>query len=177
MAFRVSPALNFSLQCLQEQVWTGLTSREGRGPGRPGHEGGQGGGGEVEAGTEGPGQQRLGDTEGPRHEGGRGEPQPLQLRLLQPLGLGSPVLEPDLDLGLRQLQLGGELCPLGYRQVLLLPELLLQGVQLLGGEGGAGLPVGLVLPQGTAQGAGRGLEPEVCNSQALKYSSNTQGFL
>ena len=85
----------------------------------------------------------------------------VNLRLGDPLRLGPPVLEPDLHLGLRQLQLGGELGPLGYRQVLLLPELLLQGVQLLGGEGGAGLPVGLVLPQGTAQGAGRGLEPQV----------------
>ena len=80
-------------------------------------------------------------------------------------------------LGLGELELGGELGALGDAQVLLLPELLLQRVELLRGEGRPGLAVGFVLPQGAAQGARRGLEPEVCNSQALKYSSNTQGFL
>ena len=94
-----------------------------RGP-RARHEGGQGGGGQPEV-AEGAGEQRLGDAEGARHQGSRGEPQPLQLGLLEPLGFCSPILEPDLDLGLGELELGGELGPLGDAQVLLLPELLL----------------------------------------------------
>jgi hypothetical protein len=72
------------------------------------------------------------------------------------------ILEPDLDLGLGELELVGELCPLRDGEVLLLAELLLQGVQLLGGEGGAGLPVGLVLPQGAAQRPRGWPEPQVC---------------
>lgn len=71
----------------------------------------------------------------------------LDLGLLETLGLGPSVLEPDLHLRLRQPQRGGELRPFGDAQVLLLPELLLQREQLLCCEGGAGLPVGLVLPQ------------------------------
>ena len=72
----------------------------------------------------------------------------LHLGLLKPLGLCSPVLEPDLDLGLGQGQGGGELGPLGDGQVLLLTELPLEGQELRGGEGGARLAVGFVLPQG-----------------------------
>ena len=82
-----------------------------------------------------------------RHHRRRRKTDPLNFRLLDPLGLGPPVLEPDLDLGLGELELVGELCALRDGEVLLLPELLLQRVQLLGGEGGARLPVGLVLPQ------------------------------
>lgn len=98
----------------------------------------------------------------PRHEAGGDAalPQPgevphlrrVHLGLGDPLGLGSPVLEPDLDLCLGELELGGELGPLGDGQVLLLPELLLQAVQLLGREGRPRLPVRLVLPQRAAQG-------------------------
>ena len=95
-------------------------------------------------------QQRRGDAEGSRKHRRRGKTQPLQFGLLEPLGLGPPVLEPDLDLGLGELELGGELGPLGDRQVLLLPELLLQAVQLLGREGCPWLPVRLVLPQRAA---------------------------
>ena len=84
---------------------------------------------------------------GPGQQGRGGDPQPLQLGLLQPLRLGPPVLEPDLDLRLGELERGGELGPLGDAQVLLGPELFLQGGELLCGEGGAGLAVGLVLPQ------------------------------
>ena len=86
------------------------------------------------------------------HEGRGRESNPFDFRLLDPFGLGAPVLEPDLDLGLGELELVGELCSLRDGEVLLLTELLLQGVQLLGGEGGARLPVGFVLPQGTANG-------------------------
>jgi len=71
----------------------------------------------------------------------------LHLSLLQSLGLGSAVLEPDLHLGLRQGQHGGELGPLGDGQVLLLEELPLQGQELGGGEGGPGLAVGFVFSQ------------------------------
>lgn len=73
----------------------------------------------------------------------------FQLGLLEPLGLGPSVLEPDLDLGLCQGQGGGELGPLGDGQILLLPELPLQGQELRGGERRARLPVGFVLPQRT----------------------------
>lgn len=72
----------------------------------------------------------------------------LHLGLLKPLGLSSPVLEPDLDLGLGQGQGGGELGPLGNGQVLLLTELPLQGQELRGGEGSARFAVGFVFPQG-----------------------------
>jgi len=71
----------------------------------------------------------------------------LDFRLLQPLGFGATVLEPDLHLRLRQVQRTGELGALGDRQVLLLAELLLQRHQLLRGEGRARLPVRLVLAQ------------------------------
>ena len=112
-------------------------------------EGGEGHGGEVEA-VQGARQQRRGDAEGSRKHRRRGKTQPLQFGLLEPLGLGPPVLEPDLDLCLGELELGGELGPLGDGQVLLLPELLLQAVQLLGRERRSRLPVRLVLPQRAA---------------------------
>lgn len=73
----------------------------------------------------------------------------LHLSLLKPLGFSSPVLEPDLDLGLGQRQGGGELGPLCNGQILLLTKLSLQGQELCGGEGSARLAVGFVLPQGT----------------------------
>ena len=50
----------------------------------------------------------------------------IGLRLLQPLGLGSPVLEPDLDLSVSQLEAVCELCSLRDREVALLYILLLQ---------------------------------------------------
>ena len=139
------------------------SSGEGGRPRPPRHEGREGGGREVEACTEGAGQQGLGDTERPRHERSGGEPQSLQLRLLQTFCLGSPVLKPDLHLSLRQLELGRELCSLCYRQVLLLSELLLKRVELLGGEGSPRLPVWLVLPQRATERPGGRLEPQVCN--------------
>ena len=101
---------------------------------------------------------------GPGQQGRGGDSQPLKLRLLQPLRLGPPVLEPDLDLCLGELERGRELCPLGDAQVLLGPELLLQGGELLRGEGRARLPVGLVLPQrADLDGSRRGLQRDVCN--------------
>ena len=50
----------------------------------------------------------------------------VQLGLGQPLGLGPSVLEPDFDLGFAELQLFGELGPLGDGQILLLLELVLK---------------------------------------------------
>ena len=89
-----------------------------------------------------PRQQRGRDAEGSRKHRRRSEAKSFDLGLLEPLGLGPPVLEPDLDLCLGELELGGELGPLRDGQVLLLPELLLQAVQLLGRERGPRLPGG-----------------------------------
>ena len=75
----------------------------------------------------------------------------IDLGLRNPLRLCSPVLEPDLDLGLSQLQFCSELRSLRYGQVALFVELLLQFVELLVSEGSSGLPVGLVLPQGALE--------------------------
>ena len=161
----MSPALDFPQFFKTEALscWTRPGSREGRGPGPPWHESRERSWRKIEAGTEGAWKQRLRDSEGPGHERSRGESQSLQFRLLEPFCLGPPVLEPDLHLGLRQLQLGGELSSLRYRQVLLLSELLLKRVELLGGEGSPRLPVWLVLPQRAAEGPGGRLEPQVCN--------------
>ena len=46
------------------------------------------------------GQQRGRDPEGAGQQRHRGDPDPLHLRLLEPLSLGAPVLKPDLDLEL-----------------------------------------------------------------------------
>ena len=104
---------------------------------------------------------KEGHGRGPVEQGPLRHPDLLHLGLLQPLRLGAPVLEPDLDLHLGEAEVVGELCPLGDAQVLLLPELLLQRVQLLRGEWGPGLAIRFVLPQGAAQGAGWWLKPEV----------------
>ena len=72
----------------------GRGGRHGRGWGLLGaraEHGGEHGGGQ-------PRQQRGRDAEGARQQRHRGDADPLQLRLLQPLGLGAPVLEPDLHL-------------------------------------------------------------------------------
>ncbi len=82
-----------------------------------------------------------------------GHPDLLDLGLLQPLGLGPPVLKPNLHLRLCQAQAVGELCPLCNAEVLLLPKLLLQRHELLRGEGRPRLAVRLVLAQGAPQGA------------------------
>ena len=55
---------------------------------------------------------------------------------------------------LRELQLSWKLCPLCDGQVLLLPELLLEAVQLLGGEGGPWLPGEYRLNAGQRQQCG-----------------------
>ena len=71
----------------------------------------------------------------------------VSLGLLQPLGLGASVLEPDLDLGVRQLETLRKLRPLGDGQVTLLDVFLLQLGELLICEGCPGFPVRLVFPQ------------------------------
>ena len=102
----------------------------------------------------GPGDVRTegkGNPEGWRQHRLRCHFQFFKFCLLQPLGFGSPVLKPDLDLGLRQVQGTGELCALGDGKVLLLAELPLQGQQLGRGEGGPGLSVRLVFSQWTGR--------------------------
>ena len=71
---------------------------------------------------------------------------PLTLGDLQSTGqlllpLGPPVLEPRLDLDLRQVESLGQLHPLVDAQVLVMLELCLQLLQLLRTVGLSGLPV------------------------------------
>lgn len=100
--------------------------------------------------------EREGEAKGSRGQHGLGgHLQLFQLCLLQSLGLGAAVLEPDLHLRLGEAERAGELGALGDGQVLLLAELALQRQQLRGGEGRPRLAVGFVL----AQGAGRGAQP------------------
>ena len=94
-----------------------------RGAGKGGTEGV--GVGELVENVKRPGQQRRRDAKGTRHERRGRKANPLNLGLLDALGLGAPILEPDLDLGLGELELVGELGSLGDGEVLLLPELLL----------------------------------------------------
>ena len=84
--------------------------------------------------------------------GGGGEGGGVHLRLRNSLRLCSPVLEPNLDLRLRDVEAGCELGPLGDAEVGLLLVLLLQPPQLLGGERGARLSVRSVLSQGAFEG-------------------------
>lgn len=69
-----------------------------------------------------------------RRGGGRDGQEALLLSFLL---LHSAVLEPDLHLGLVELQGRGDLHPAGARQVLVEVKLLLQLRELLGGEVGA----------------------------------------
>lgn len=78
----------------------------------------------------------------------------LQLSLLQPLGLGSAVLKPDLDLSLSEAQATGELGALSNGQVLLLVKLALKRQQLRGGEGRPWLAVVFVFAKGAGWRAG-----------------------
>ena len=68
----------------------------------------------------------------------------LQLVGVLPLPFRPPILEPDLDLGLRQLELLGQLHPLRDGQVLVLLKLRLQGLDLGGGESSAGTLLAVV---------------------------------
>lgn len=85
----------------------------------------------------------------------------FQFCLLEPLGFGSPVLKPDLDLSLCQVERARKLSALGDGKVLLLAELSLESQELGRGEGGPGLSVRLVL----SQGAGRRTQPSCENDQ------------
>ena len=76
----------------------------------------------------------------------------VDLRLRQPLGLGPPVLEPDLDLRLREAETLGEVRPLRDGKVALLQVLGLKLVQLRRAERRPGLAVRPVLPQGALEG-------------------------
>jgi hypothetical protein len=87
----------------------------------------------------------MGHTDGRRHR------ILIHLRLREPLGLGPPVLEPDLDLRLRQLQLIRKLCPLRDGQIGLLAILPLQSRQLGLGERRPLLAVSFMLAEGAAQ--------------------------
>ena len=71
----------------------------------------------------------------------------LDLRLLQSFRLGASVLEPYLDLRLREVERRRELGPLRYREVLLLAELPLQREELLRRERRPRLAVTLVFAQ------------------------------
>lgn len=86
------------------------------------------------------------DPEGWRKHRFTGHLQLLELGLLEPLGFGSPVLEPDLDLGLREAERAGELGPFRDGQVLFLPEPALKRQELGRTERGPRLPVRLVFP-------------------------------
>ena len=80
-----------------------------------------------------------------------GQPHPINFGLLQPLGLGPSVLEPNLHLGLGHLERSGEFGPLGDRQILLLFVLGLERGELGGCERRSGFSVGLVFPQMTPE--------------------------
>lgn len=70
---------------------------------------------------------------------------PFVVRRQLPLELVASVLEPDLHLGLGQVERAGELGSLGYGEVLLLAKLALQGQQLRGSEGRARFTVVFML--------------------------------
>ena len=127
-------------------------------------------------------------SEGERQrEGGQhglgGQLKLLQLGLLQSLGLGPAVLEPDLHLCLCEAERVGELRALRDGEVLFLAELPLQGEQLSRGEGRPGLPVVLVFAQVARrraeeswkrrwrEGASRGEERSNCGLLCLTWLS------
>ena len=65
----------------------------------------------------------------------------FRLSLSESLLFRTPVLEPDFDLGLGELEVLCKLRPLGNRQVLLLAKLPLEGYELRAGEGSSGLSI------------------------------------
>ena len=67
--------------------------------------------------------------------------QQLQAHAGGPLPLGPPVLVPGLDLGVCEVELGGQLLAVLHREVLLFLEAALEGLELVVGEGGPGLPL------------------------------------
>lgn len=64
----------------------------------------------------------------------------VQLRLFNPLVLGAPVLEPDLDLRLTEAQLGGQLQTPGPCHILGAAELHLEAEGLRRAKGGSLAP-------------------------------------
>ena len=70
----------------------------------------------------------------------------VNLRLLQPLGFCSSVLEPDLDLSLRDSKTGCELCSLCDCEITLRVVFLLQLAQLICGERCSWLAIRFVFP-------------------------------
>lgn len=66
------------------------------------------------------------------------------LSLSESLLLRSPVLKPDLDLGLSELEVLCKFSPLGHREVLLLTKFSLESYQLCAGEGSPWLSVFLL---------------------------------
>ena len=67
--------------------------------------------------------------------GGCSEGVLVDLGLCEPLGLGAPVLEPDLDLGLGEVEAEREVESLAHGEVASRLELVLEADQLLVGEG------------------------------------------
>lgn len=88
-------------------------------------------------------------------DGFAGHFEPLQLCLLQSLGLCSSVLEPDLHLCLRQAERAGKFSAFCDRQILLLTELPFEGQELSSGERCSGFTVRLVLPESACCGTRR----------------------
>lgn len=97
-------------------------------------------------------------------------------RLLPPLRLVPPVLEPDFHLGLGQSQDGGQVGSLRGRQVPLLAEFLLQLEHLKVGERGSGA---LLLGRGGegSGAAGRGRVQRFWSGDGIgSEGSNCEGF-
>ena len=69
----------------------------------------------------------------------------FDLRLLETLGFGAPVLKPNLDLRFGEGEGIGKFGALGDGEILLLVELALEGEQLLRRKRRPRLPVGFVL--------------------------------
>ena len=101
----------------------------------------------------------------------------LEFSLLEALGLGPPVLEPDLDLSFGEVERGGELGTFGYREVLLLAEFALKSEKLWRGEGSPGLPVRLVLPERALHFGSCEWRPDFWWTCRLRRKKNTESMV